>query len=89
MAIGHDHIASTVNTLILVYTGAALPLLLLFLNSTKTFGEAINAEIIADEIVRTLVASIGLVLAVPISTLLAVFFANHRQDETPEGHAHA
>jgi uncharacterized membrane protein len=75
MEIGHDHIASTVNTLILVYTGAALPLLLLFTNSSVAFGQAINYEIVADEIVRTLVASIGLVLSVPISTLLAVYFA--------------
>lgn len=88
MAVGHDHIASTVNTLVLVYTGAALPLLLLFINSTKTFGEAINAEIIADEIVRTLAGSIGLVLAVPISTLLAVLFANDLADDKSHKHRH-
>ncbi len=88
MAIGHDHIASTVNTLVLVYTGAALPLLLLFINSTKTFSEAINAEIIADEVVRTLVGSIGLVLAVPISTFLAVYFANGEDIENGHSHHH-
>ncbi len=88
MAIGHDHIASTVNTLILVYAGAALPLLLLFLNSTKTFGEAINSELIADEIVRTLVGSIGLVLAVPISTVLAVYFADSSDTGSKHRHYH-
>ncbi len=71
MDVGQDHISSMVNTLILVYTGAALPLLLLFVDSSHSFLEVINYEIIADEIVRTLVGSIGLILAVPITTLLA------------------
>lgn len=71
MRIGRDHIASMVNTLVLVYTGAALPLLLLFLDTNHGFSEIINYEIVADEIVRTLVGSIGLVLAVPVTTLLA------------------
>ncbi|WP_316458349.1 YibE/F family protein, partial [Helicobacter pylori] len=64
MDVGKDHIASMVNTLILVYTGAALPLLLLFVNNSAPFTEVINYEVVAEEIVRTLVASIGLVLAV-------------------------
>lgn len=88
MDIGHDHIASAVNTLVLVYTGAALPLLLLFLNSSTTFGQAINSEIIADEIVRTLVGSIGLVLAVPISTLLAVYFIDPNFRDQRNMHQH-
>lgn len=72
MDVGHDHIASLVNTLILVYTGGALPLLLLFLDSSKSFGEIINYEPIAEEIISTLVGSVGLILAVPITTFLAV-----------------
>lgn len=72
MDVGQDHISSMVNTLILVYTGAALPLLLLFVNSGRPFLEIINYEIIADEVVRTLVGSIGLILAVPITTFIAV-----------------
>jgi len=76
MSVGKDHIASMVNTLILVYTGAALPLLLIFINNPRPFSEIINYEIIADEIVRTLVGSIGLILAVPITTLLATFFTS-------------
>jgi uncharacterized membrane protein len=72
MSVGRDHIASMVNTLILVYTGAALPLLLLFVDNTAPFTQIINYEIIAEEIIRTLVGSIGLILAVPITTFLAV-----------------
>ncbi|MBN1263052.1 MAG: YibE/F family protein [Candidatus Pacebacteria bacterium] len=79
MKVGRDHIASMVNTLILVYTGAALPLLLLFLDSSHSFSEVVNYEIIADEVVRTLVGSIGLVLAVPITTLIAVFAFNQKR----------
>lgn len=69
--VGQDHISSMVNTLVLVYTGAALPLLLLFIDNPHPFSEVVNYEIIADEIVRTLVGSIGLILAVPITTLIA------------------
>jgi len=72
MNVGKDHISSMVNTLVLVYAGASLPLLLLFVNNPHPFLEVINYEIIADEIVRTLVGSIGLILAVPITTYIAV-----------------
>ncbi len=71
MNIGHDHIASAVNTLILVYAGASLPLLLLFINNPRPVTEIVNYEFVADEVVRTLVASIGLILAAPITTLFA------------------
>lgn len=71
MRIGRDHIASMVNTLILVYTGVSLPLLLVFLDRSKWFMEVINYEFLTEEIIRTFVGSIGLVLAVPITTLLA------------------
>jgi uncharacterized membrane protein len=74
MKVGQDHTSSMVNTLVLVYTGAALPLLLLFIDRPHPFLEVINYEILADEIVRTLVGSIGLILAVPITTLLACFY---------------
>jgi uncharacterized membrane protein len=78
MKVGHDHVSSMVNTLVLVYTGAALPLLLLFINNPRPFSEVINYEIIADEIVRTLVGSIGLILAVPITTFLAAYYYKKR-----------
>lgn len=73
MNVGKDHIASLVNTLVLVYTGASLPLLLLFTNSNLSFSQAINYEIIAEELVRMLIGSIGLVMAVPIATAFAVY----------------
>ncbi|MGI8822412.1 MAG: YibE/F family protein, partial [Acidimicrobiia bacterium] len=65
------HIASTVNTLLLAYAGAALPLLILFVLSEQSLGAIANSEIVAVEIVRTLVGSIGLVTAVPLTTWLA------------------
>lgn len=71
MDVGKDHIGSLVNTLILVYTGAALPFLLLITAEGQSFMTTINYELIAEEIVRTLTASIGLILAVPITTLIA------------------
>jgi uncharacterized membrane protein len=68
LAIGRDHIASTVNTLVLAYAGAALPLLILFTLARLSVGEVLNGEVIAEEVVRTLVGSIGLVASVPITT---------------------
>lgn len=73
MNVGKDHIASLVNTLVLVYTGSSLPLLLLFQDSRISTLSLLNYEIIAEEIVRTLVGSMGLVLAVPLTTFLAVW----------------
>ncbi|MFI2350667.1 YibE/F family protein [Streptomyces sp. NPDC019443] len=69
--IGRDHIASVVNTLVLAYAGAALPLLLLFSIAQSSVGTVANSELVAVEIVRTLVGSIGLVAAVPVTTALA------------------
>ncbi|MEU2248268.1 YibE/F family protein [Streptomyces sp. NPDC019224] len=69
--IGRDHIASVVNTLVLAYAGAALPLLLLFTVAQSSVGTVANSELVAEEIVRTLVGSIGLVASVPVTTALA------------------
>ncbi len=77
MDVGQDHISSMVNTLILVYTGASLPLFLLFINNPLPFSEIINNEMIADEIIRTLVGSIGLIISVPLTTFLASLIAHH------------
>ena len=71
MRIGQDHVAATVNTLVLAYTGAALPLLLIFTLGNGSYSYFINSEFLAEEIVRTLVGSLGLIAAVPISTFLA------------------
>ena len=78
MNVGRDHIASVVNTLVLVYAGAAMPLFLLFTSSSRPFGQVINHEVIAEEVIRTLVASIGLILAVPITTALTAYFIKRK-----------
>ena len=71
MEIGKSHMGSMVNTLFLAYAGASMILLLLFSVNQEPFlswTQIINSEAIATEIVRTLVGSIGLALAIPIST---------------------
>lgn len=75
MRIGRDHVASTVNTLFLAYAGASMPLLILFVLSRQSLVTVANAEVVATEIVRTLVGSIGLVVSVPITTWLAAYTA--------------
>jgi uncharacterized membrane protein len=75
MRIGQDHVAATVNTLVLAYAGASLPMLLMFTLGRGNLGYLVNFEFIAEEIVRTLVGSLGLVSAVPLSTAIASFFA--------------
>ncbi|MFD7874589.1 YibE/F family protein [Streptomyces sp. NPDC059766] len=82
--IGRDHIASVVNTLVLAYAGAALPLLLLFSIAQSSIGTVANSELVAEEIVRTLVGSIGLVASVPVTTALAalVVAADRQGPET-------
>jgi uncharacterized membrane protein len=77
LRIGRDHVASTVNTLLLAYAGASMPLLVLFVVSHQSLGTVANSEIVAIEIVRTLVGSIGLVSAVPITTWLAAVVVGH------------
>jgi uncharacterized membrane protein len=72
--IGREHIGALVNTLAIAYVGASLPLLLLFYSSSDySFLTIINREVFSTEIIRILVGSIGLVLAVPITTLLSVY----------------
>nr|WP_051797674.1 YibE/F family protein [Streptomyces sp. NRRL S-337] len=86
MRIGRDHIASVVNTLVLAYAGAALPLLLLFSIAQSSVGTVATSEVVAEEIVRTLVGSIGLVASVPLTTLLAALVvAADRKKPTPRG----
>jgi uncharacterized membrane protein len=75
LRIGRDHVASTVNTLALAYAGASMPLLILFALSRQSLSVVANSEVVATEIVRTLVGSIGLVAAVPITTWLAATLA--------------
>ena len=75
MSVGRDHIAATVNTLFLAYAGASLPLLILFAIGTEPFSTLITTEIVAVELVRTLVGSIGLIAAVPVTSALAAAVA--------------
>jgi uncharacterized membrane protein len=94
MAVGRDHVAATVNTLFLAYAGAALPLLLLFATAPGSLGPVLSLEIVAIEVIRTLVGSIGLISAVPVTTALAAVLANADPavvlaDPDPDpGHAH-
>jgi uncharacterized membrane protein len=83
LRIGRDHIASTVNTLVMAYAGASLPLLVLFTLSSRHLGDVLTSEIVGQEIVRTLVGSIGLVSAVPITTALAAFVADRSVHREP------
>lgn len=76
MKVGRDHVASTVNTLLLAYVGASMPLLLFFVLAGQSLGTSLNTEIVAVEVVRTLVGSIGLVAAVPLTTWLAARMAD-------------
>ena len=88
MRIGRDHIASVVNTLVLAYAGAALPLLLLFTIADQGVGTVATSEFVAEEIVRTLVGSIGLVASVPLTTGLAALVVSadrHRGPGTKPG----
>ncbi len=71
LAVGRDHMAATVNTLFLAYAGASLPLLVLFTTSGDSLGTVATSEVVAVEIVRSLCGSIGLIAAVPLTTVLA------------------
>jgi uncharacterized membrane protein len=89
--VGRDHVSATVNTLVLAYVGAALPILLLFSAADLGVTEAVNLEVVAKEIVATLVGSIGLIAAVPITTGLAALLALSVEPErlgAEAGHAH-
>jgi uncharacterized membrane protein len=73
--VGQDHVAATVNTLVLAYVGASLPILLIFSVSGVGVSDALNTEAVAEQIVGMLVGSIGLIAAVPITTALAGMLA--------------
>lgn len=74
MAIGRAHVGSIVNTLVLAYLGAALPLTILFVLSAQSLGAVANGEVVAIEIVRALVGTIGIVAAVPLTTWMATIW---------------
>ncbi len=88
MSVGRDHVSATVNTLVLAYVGASLPLLLIFSSSSLGASDALNLELIAKEVVATLVGSIGLITAVPITTALAALLARRIPSEQLGGEEH-
>jgi uncharacterized membrane protein len=93
MYVGHDHIAATVNTLVFAYAGAALPILLIFTIGGISATDAINGEAVAEQVIATLIGSIGLILSMPITTSLAAVLALRMSDRqvrnTDDAHQHA
>lgn len=88
LRVGREHVSALVNTLVLAYAGVSLPLMLWVSQSNSSFSTIINDEIFATEIVRTLVGSIGLILTVPITTFLAVYFAHRLKHTHIHSHGH-
>lgn len=89
MRIGADHIASTVYTLAFAYAGTALATLVVLMTLDRGPLETLMSSELASEIVRTVVASIGLIVAIPVTTLLATVLVMPRKsndvDEQPRG----
>ena len=88
MRIGRDHIASTVYTIAFAYVGAALPTLMFIALYSESIGRVLTTSDIAEEVVRTLVGSIGLVLAVPLTTLIGAFVAASDTRPKAVDHSH-
>ncbi len=80
MAVGRDHIAAVINTLLLAYAGASLPLLLLIAVEGAPLGQLLNRGFMAEEVVRTLAGSLGLTLATPITSLIAAWLAERARE---------
>jgi uncharacterized membrane protein len=76
--VGKDHIGSLVNTLALAYVGVSLPLILLFAKTESSWWASLNQEVIAAEVVRIIIGSIGLILAVPLTTVVAAWWYKDR-----------
>jgi uncharacterized membrane protein len=88
LRVGREHVSALVNTIVLAYAGVSLPLLLWFYDSTLPFSMILNNEVFATEIARTIVGSIGLILTVPITTLLAAMFVERFVHDHGDGHSH-
>jgi uncharacterized membrane protein len=86
LSVGKDHVASLVNTLVFAYAGTSLPLFLLFtLYRTQPVWVIVNSEIVAEEVIRTVVGSIALVMAVPITTFIASFMVSRKNQPLKAG----
>jgi uncharacterized membrane protein len=93
MHVGRDHVSATVNTLVLAYAGSSLPVLLIFASGALPLGQALNLELVSEQVVATLVGSIGLIVAVPATTALAALLAlrlprDQLEAAAAHGHAH-
>jgi len=86
LRVGKEHVGALVNTLALAYTGSALPLLLVFVSERTPALVALNSETVATEIVRTIVGSLGLIMAVPLTTALAVLLVKPGDEGHEHGH---
>ena len=90
LRIGREHIGALINTLAIAYVGMSLPLLLLFSMSDANIVQIANREIFATEIIRTIIGSIGLVLAVPVTTFIATVMLYGREfKDSHSGHGHS
>ncbi len=85
MNVGRSHIAATINTLVLAYVGASLPLIVLFAAGRQDPLLIVSGEVVALEVVRALVGSIGIVAAVPLTTMIAVGLIGRRLPFIAEG----
>jgi uncharacterized membrane protein len=86
--IGREHVGALVNTLVLAYTGASLPVLMYLKTSDLSFETIINLEVFSTEIVRAIVGSVGLILTVPIVTILSVIYLKGYKSKHSHSHTH-
>lgn len=88
LRIGREHIGALINTLAIAYVGASLPLLLLLQQSTASAAYLLNSELFATEIIRILMSSIGIILAVPVTTLIATYLLKGVAGKSDPAHHH-
>lgn len=88
--VGRNHIGSMVNTLALAYAAVSLPLILLYAKTGNSWGTVLNQEVVAAELLRIIVGSMGLILAVPATTAVAAWWYQHRtvDSDVESSHAH-
>lgn len=83
MKVGRDHIASMVYTIVLTYTGAALPLLMLITAAQRPALQILSSDLVATEVLRSLLGAMALTLAVPLTTVIAAFTVPEGRDQAP------
>jgi uncharacterized membrane protein len=88
MRVGREHVGALVNTLVLAYVGASLPLLLLLYEAQAPLAMVLSQEVIVTEVIRAILGSIGLIAAVPLTTFIAVRYARAASDTSAHHRAH-